>query len=171
MHRTTGAPDSVLHHPPQAGSHGCRRWVFRRKLLQLIGAVHHTVQPPSQQIQRQASSIDADPIMAAPPPPPPVRSPLTSTTSIASSIRARRRVSAVTPITAHPSRHRTADPEASTVPCVRRLFLPKTHLPHFRLAPSDPSIAHQSSGEQQHPRSSMAFDVISFRHHPASVWS
>ncbi|KAL5986394.1 hypothetical protein ACLOJK_014727, partial [Asimina triloba] len=105
------------------------------------------------------------------PPPPPVRSPLTSTTSIASSIRARRRVSAVTPITAHPSHHRTADPEASTVPCVRRLFLPKTHLPHFRLAPSDPSIAHQSSGEQQHPRSSMAFDVISFRHHPASVWS
>ncbi|KAL6003723.1 hypothetical protein ACLOJK_004269 [Asimina triloba] len=26
MHRTAGAPDSVLHHPPQAGNHGCRRW-------------------------------------------------------------------------------------------------------------------------------------------------
>ncbi|KAL5985130.1 hypothetical protein ACLOJK_036366 [Asimina triloba] len=48
--RTAGAPDSVLHHPPQAGSHGCRRWVFRRNLHQLIGAVHHAVH---KQIQQQ----------------------------------------------------------------------------------------------------------------------
>ncbi|KAL5993835.1 hypothetical protein ACLOJK_038192 [Asimina triloba] len=43
LRRTAGAPDSVLHHPPQAGSHGCRRWVFRRNLHQLIRVVHHAV--------------------------------------------------------------------------------------------------------------------------------
>ncbi|KAL6008707.1 hypothetical protein ACLOJK_021933 [Asimina triloba] len=50
---TAGAPVSVLHHPPQAGSHGCRRWVFRRNLLQLIGAVHHAVQ-----VQIRSSPVD-----------------------------------------------------------------------------------------------------------------
>ncbi|KAL6013638.1 hypothetical protein ACLOJK_004136 [Asimina triloba] len=55
MHRTAGAPDSVLHHPPQAGSHGCRRWVFRRNLLQLIGGVHHAVQ-----VQIRSSPADPD---------------------------------------------------------------------------------------------------------------
>ncbi|KAL6002629.1 hypothetical protein ACLOJK_022848, partial [Asimina triloba] len=37
------APDSVLHYPPQAGSHGCRRWVFRQNPVQLIRAVHHVI--------------------------------------------------------------------------------------------------------------------------------
>ncbi|KAL6003746.1 hypothetical protein ACLOJK_004292 [Asimina triloba] len=54
LQRTTGAPNSVLHHPPQAGSHGCRRWVFRQNPLQLIGVVHHAV-------HTQIRSSPADP--------------------------------------------------------------------------------------------------------------
>ncbi|KAL6001223.1 hypothetical protein ACLOJK_006955 [Asimina triloba] len=63
MHCTAGVPDSVLHHPPQAGSHGCRRWVFRRNLLQLIGAVHHAVQV---QIRSSPADPDASTIRTAP---------------------------------------------------------------------------------------------------------
>ncbi|KAL5984907.1 hypothetical protein ACLOJK_038743 [Asimina triloba] len=71
MHRIAGAPDSVLHHPPQAGSHGCRRWVFRRNLLQIIRVVHHVVQ-----VQIHSSPADPDASTTRHKRRPPIRPPI-----------------------------------------------------------------------------------------------